>query len=218
MFKQLSKKIDSDNPTQFRLPTEIRQYFVGGESHLFSWCGVGVEWRAHGSFQSAQAPGVSTWIPRRPVRNTSEWMILHRPIPISQRYAGLTSGITSRKGFQEERDGTRLRDGKARPVACYACGGSSIPLRSLTTDPEASWRQIVSCDHCALHWHLDCLNPPLASMPNSGRKWMCPNHAEQVMVRTARTTAPRHDKSGDGDDVAHPVAIAVAVADADAIF
>ncbi|GFZ50835.1 hypothetical protein JCM24511_08593 [Saitozyma sp. JCM 24511] len=88
-----------------------------------------------------------------------------------------------RKGFQEERDGTRLRDGKARPVACYACGGSSIPLRSLTTDPEASWRQIVSCDHCALHWHLDCLNPPLASMPNSGRKWMCPNHAEQVMPR-----------------------------------
>jgi hypothetical protein len=36
VFKQLSKKIDSDNPTQFRLPTEIRQYFVGGEFQLFS--------------------------------------------------------------------------------------------------------------------------------------------------------------------------------------
>lgn len=66
----------------------------------------------------------------------------------------------------------------------------------------------MSCDHCALHWHLDCLNPPLASMPNSGRKWMCPNHAEQVMVRTAGAVAPRYDESGDGhagDDVAHTV-------------
>ena len=57
-----------------------------------------------------------------------------------------------------------------------------MPLRSHTTDPESTWRQIVSCDYCALHWHLDCLSPPLASMPNAGRKWMCPNHAEQVMV------------------------------------
>lgn len=88
----------------------------------------------------------------------------------------------SRKGFQEERDGTRLRDGRSKPVACYVCGGSSIPLNSHTTDPESTWRQIVSCDYCALHWHLDCLSPPLASMPNSGRKWMCPNHADQVMV------------------------------------
>ena len=88
----------------------------------------------------------------------------------------------SRKGFQEERDSTRLRDGRARAVACYACGGSSIPIRSLTSDPESSWRQIVSCDYCALHWHLDCLDPPLACMPNSGRKWMCPNHADLILV------------------------------------
>lgn len=67
----------------------------------------------------------------------------------------------------------------------------------------------MSCDHCALHWHLDCLNPPLASMPNSGRKWMCPNHAEQVMVRTTRTAAPRRDQSG--NDVARAVAVADAI-------
>ncbi|TXT15942.1 hypothetical protein VHUM_00445 [Vanrija humicola] len=88
-----------------------------------------------------------------------------------------------RKGFIEDRDPIRLRDAKQRPITCYKCGGSSIPLHSLASDPEASWRQIVSCDYCALHWHLDCLSPPLASMPNSMRKWMCPNHAEQVMQR-----------------------------------
>lgn len=91
--------------------------------------------------------------------------------------------IPSRKGFIEDRDPIRLRDAKQRPITCYKCGGSSIPLHSLASDPEASWRQIVSCDYCALHWHLDCLSPPLASMPNSMRKWMCPNHAEQVMQR-----------------------------------
>jgi hypothetical protein len=90
--------------------------------------------------------------------------------------------ISSRKGFQEDRDSHRLKDRSSRPVTCYACAGSSIPLRSLTTDPGSSWRPIVSCDYCSLSWHLDCLNPPLAVTPNSGKKWMCPNHAEQVMV------------------------------------
>jgi hypothetical protein len=98
--------------------------------------------------------------------------------PSSHR-TGLTS---SRKGYQDERDPLKLRDGKSRPICCYACGGSSLPLHSLTTDPGSTGRPIVSCDYCALSWHLDCMNPPLASMPNSGRKWMCPNHAEQVMV------------------------------------
>lgn len=96
---------------------------------------------------------------------------------------------SSRKGFAEERDPVRLRDPKTGPVACYKCGGSSIPMRSLASDPEASWRPIVSCDYCNLHWHLDCLSPPLASMPTSMRKWMCPNHSDQVMParRTVRS-------------------------------
>jgi hypothetical protein len=41
----------------------------------------------------------------------------------------------------------------------------------------------VSCDHCPLHWHLDCLDPPLSNMPSFGKKWMCPNHADQLLVR-----------------------------------
>lgn len=77
----------------------------------------------------------------------------------------------------------RLRDAKSRPVQCYKCGGSSIPTRSLASDLGAQWRPIVSCDYCNLHWHLDCLSPPLASMPSASRKWMCPNHSDQVMPR-----------------------------------
>ncbi|WVR09522.1 hypothetical protein IAU60_006590 [Kwoniella sp. DSM 27419] len=137
VFRQLSKKVDEENPVQFKLPTDIRTYFVGTGT------------AARGEFVDLEEART--------------------------KY--------DRKGFQEERDPLRIRDGKSRLVKCYACGGSSLPRHSLITDPESTWRQIVSCDYCALHWHLDCLDPPLASMPNSGKKWMCPNHVEQAIPK-----------------------------------
>lgn len=45
-------------------------------------------------------------------------------------------------------------------------------------------REIIPCDYCDLHWHLDCLDPPLAAAPrkilNGKAKsgWMCPNHVD----------------------------------------
>lgn len=55
---------------------------------------------------------------------------------------------------------------------------SSVPKGA----SEDGWRSMVSCDFCALHWHLDCLDPPLPSMPPYNKKWMCPNHSEKVLV------------------------------------
>nr|XP_031864042.1 uncharacterized protein CI109_000686 [Kwoniella shandongensis]KAA5531114.1 hypothetical protein CI109_000686 [Kwoniella shandongensis] len=136
-FKALIKKVDEENPSQFRLPQELRTYFAG------------VATAQRGEYVDAEEART--------------------------KY--------DRKGFQEERDPFRVRDGKQKQISCYVCAGSSLPLHSLTTDPESTWRQIVSCDYCNLSWHLDCLTPPLSSMPNSGRKWMCPNHVEQVMPR-----------------------------------
>lgn len=154
MFRQLSAKVDKENPSQFRLPQEIRQFFAG-----------------------VSTGGKGEYLEAEDARTKYD-----------------------RKGFQEERDGHRLRDARARPVACYACGGSSVPSRGLTTDPEAIWRQIVSCDYCALSWHLDCLDPPLAGMPNAGRKWMCPNHVEHVLGRrrTTRNQLETVDVDGPG--------------------
>lgn len=42
------------------------------------------------------------------------------------------------------------------------------------------WRQIVSCDFCRLHWHVDCVSPPMLGMPSNSRKWMCPAHSDHV--------------------------------------
>ncbi|KAF8558422.1 hypothetical protein OG21DRAFT_1149976 [Imleria badia] len=103
----------------------------------------------------------------------------------------------NRHGQLEDRDPYRLKDRNGVPVLCFRCGTSALPsglaecapsnkrprrstsvAHSLT--PE-SGRAIVSCDYCNLHFHLDCLDPPLTSMPSFGKKWMCPNHADQVL-------------------------------------
>lgn len=59
---------------------------------------------------------------------------------------------------------------------CYHCGLSSHGRR-----------EIITCDQCSAHWHLDCLDPPLANPPyrdHTGRKirdWICPLHVEHVL-------------------------------------
>ncbi|ODV90679.1 hypothetical protein CANCADRAFT_109262 [Tortispora caseinolytica NRRL Y-17796] len=74
----------------------------------------------------------------------------------------------NRNGQPEDSDPHKLRDKNGNLVYCYKCGLSAIDL------------QIISCDYCSLHWHLDCLNPPMVSIPRSSRKWMCPAHALHI--------------------------------------
>lgn len=102
----------------------------------------------------------------------------------------------SRHGEQEGRDTHRLRDRNGAPVLCFRCGTSALPgglaaaaipsvkrarRASITTKPE-DWKNIISCDYCSLHWHLDCLDPPLPTLPPFNKKWMCPNHVDQILV------------------------------------
>ncbi|WVQ80178.1 hypothetical protein IAT38_002283 [Cryptococcus sp. DSM 104549] len=137
VFKALSKQIDDENPAQFKLPVDVRRYFVG------------VSTNAEGEY-----------VDSKDLRTKVD-----------------------RKGFLEDRDPFRLRDGKHNPIECHVCGGTALPKHSTISDPEATWRQIVSCDYCPLSWHLDCMSPPMTNMPSAGRKWMCPNHAEHVMPK-----------------------------------
>jgi hypothetical protein len=76
-----------------------------------------------------------------------------------------------KNGEAEEPDYYRLRDKNGGFILCYRCRKSAL-----------KGKPIIACDYCDLHWHLDCLDPPLASAPNTSRKWMCPNHAEMAMV------------------------------------
>ncbi|EJD05666.1 uncharacterized protein FOMMEDRAFT_145119 [Fomitiporia mediterranea MF3/22] len=113
-----------------------------------------------------------------------------------------------RHGLGEERDPYRLKDNKGAAVICFRCGKSALPddsglghssnrSRRSSTDLSQSdhWKSLVSCDFCPLHWHVDCLEPPLASLPPINRKWKCPNHATSSApkMRTPRTSGPPID-------------------------
>ncbi|TFK72597.1 hypothetical protein BDN72DRAFT_318483 [Pluteus cervinus] len=105
----------------------------------------------------------------------------------------------NRHGQLEDRDVYRLRDRNGTPVLCYRCGTSALPTGAAAIAPFSkrprrasakistdAWKGIISCDFCNLHWHLDCLDPPLSAMPPFNRKWMCPNHAEQILPSKRR--------------------------------
>ncbi|KDN48150.1 hypothetical protein RSAG8_03166, partial [Rhizoctonia solani AG-8 WAC10335] len=94
----------------------------------------------------------------------------------------------NRHGFVEERDPYRLRDRHGALVLCCQCGtsASSSTMDDRTHsngDFSSRGRPIISCDYCRLHWHMDCLEPPLAVLPANGRKWMCPNHSAHSMPK-----------------------------------
>lgn len=104
----------------------------------------------------------------------------------------------SHYGQVEDREPYRLKDRNNAPVLCFRCSTSALPDNAAAAGPSSkrprrsiskatttldSGKPIVSCDYCSLHWHLDCLDPPLTSMPSYQKKWMCPNHADQTLVR-----------------------------------
>lgn len=68
-------------------------------------------------------------------------------------------------------DDRKLKDKDDNFISCFRCRKTA--LRN---------KRIVSCDYCPLYWHMDCLDPPMTSLPNPTRKWMCPNHADHLMV------------------------------------
>ncbi|KIK91128.1 hypothetical protein PAXRUDRAFT_831105 [Paxillus rubicundulus Ve08.2h10] len=140
----------------------------------------------------------------------------------------------NRHGQLEERDPYRLKDRNGVPIICFRCGASALPSglaasapsdncsrrsTSMTRSGPESGKAMVSCDYCNLHWHLDCLDPPLTSMPSFGKKWMCPNHADQVLQPKRRIpkqnvtpidiTKPKQYNNGN-IEIIHPQTAAMA--------
>lgn len=50
-------------------------------------------------------------------------------------------------------------------ILCCRCGRGTESIRP-----------IIRCDYCESRFHLDCLDPPLATPPNPHDGWMCPRH------------------------------------------
>jgi hypothetical protein len=102
----------------------------------------------------------------------------------------LTFVSSHRSGFEERPDDYKLKDSKGKIVLCFGCNRSS-----------GGNRIIITCDHCQAHWHLDCLDPPLANPPcrdsQTGAKnsdWMCPLHTEHDLRRIDTERLGRHQR------------------------
>lgn len=74
-------------------------------------------------------------------------------------------GMKIQKDHEKKQDATILLPAKK----CHEC------RKSCRVAP------LISCDFCCLYFHMDCLDPPLTTVP-SGR-WMCPNHVEHYLVK-----------------------------------
>ncbi|PTB67427.1 hypothetical protein BBK36DRAFT_1196583 [Trichoderma citrinoviride] len=83
-----------------------------------------------------------------------------------------------RSGYDELPDFFKQReDGEA--VLCHACQKAATEIRA-----------IIPCSACPLHWHIDCLDPPLA-MPPVLKTWRCPAHVDDVLGEVP-PLAPAH--------------------------
>jgi len=83
-------------------------------------------------------------------------------------------------------------DNKGKLRLCYTCG--------LGTEGK---REMVPCDYCNNEWHLDCLNPPAATVPKhfnvAGKPvayWRCPHHTEDDLKRYGRATGAETGEMG----------------------
>ncbi|OJA07604.1 hypothetical protein AZE42_06275 [Rhizopogon vesiculosus] len=121
----------------------------------------------------------------------------------------------NRHGQIEDREPYRLKDKNGIPVLCFRCGTSALPSDvDVSAPPAKRPRRSTS-----LHWHLDCLDPPLVSMPPFNKKWMCPNHAEHAFQPKRRVpkqnpptiniAKPRQLNNGN-IDIIHPEGTSIA--------
>lgn len=97
------------------------------------------------------------------------WLELPPPLPPKNR---------KRTGYDELPDFFKQReDGQA--VLCHGCQKSASEARA-----------IIPCSVCSYHWHIDCLDPPLA-VPPVLKTWRCPSHVDDVLVEVPGL-APAH--------------------------
>ncbi|CAG8749774.1 1897_t:CDS:2 [Gigaspora margarita] len=75
-----------------------------------------------------------------------------------------------RNGFTLEPDHHRMMDDNGKLIRCNLC-----------RLPPSKLKPVMSCDFCELHWHFDCLSPPLVISVPANKKWMCPCHADHAL-------------------------------------
>ncbi|CAG8555536.1 2580_t:CDS:2, partial [Acaulospora colombiana] len=98
-----------------------------------------------------------------------------------------------RNGFLLEPDHTRILDENGKLVRCYSC-----------KLPPSKTKPAMSCDYCDLHWHFDCLDPPLVIPAPANKRWMCPCHVDHALPPLRRLASENNLSSIDNTVIENP--------------
>ncbi|KAI8959154.1 hypothetical protein F5Y11DRAFT_15769 [Daldinia sp. FL1419] len=86
---------------------------------------------------------------------------------------------TNKKNADEPFDFFKVRNADGA-VLCHHC------QRGVSDN-----RPIIPCSVCGLHWHLECLDPPL-TIPPVPRTWRCPCHVDDILSELPERLGPAH--------------------------
>lgn len=175
-FGYLLPVLSQQNPKSFQLPADVRTYFkdvatATDGDYVNGGMLRQVKPNRHGQIETRD--------PYRLKDKNGEAVLCYRcgetalPADSKQRgNAGSDKGSSSQKA----------RANQALSSSVFGDVAASTPAEH-TVREGAGWRKMVSCDFCPLHWHIDCVDPPMLNMPSNLRKWMCPAHSDHVNDR-----------------------------------
>lgn len=172
IFGPLVHYVEACNPSVFTLPLEVKNYFRN------------VATEPDGSFQDASK--------MRHVKADKRGIIEERD-PFRLRDVKGKEILCYKCGESALPRSTALREaefylGASTSETSGNMRNAHSSLLAIAPDGRiqdtTAWRRIISCDYCSLHWHLDCVDPPMAGMPSNFRKWKCPCHIEDLLART----------------------------------
>lgn len=163
LFKQLFAQMDGLNPRAFQLPISIRNAF----QHVVSHPITGDYLDTHDTLLSKSSVNVAN-------------------VGRITRKKALTGGVgdvgvlSLQTSLQQQPQVDDHPQKIEQQPTCFKCNKTdqlslqpppllthSFPskLKGLTGHSQSFRTTLIKCDHCAQHWHLDCLDPPLVSVP-----------------------------------------------------
>ncbi|KAJ3302083.1 hypothetical protein HDV03_005427 [Kappamyces sp. JEL0829] len=159
LFEELVRRMDGMNPRSFQLPISIRDQYQHVIAHPIS--GEYIDTREQ-EVSRASNQAASTRITRKKALaappNLSSSIDIPVPAPSVSNSAKPSQSSTLQLPICYKCSKTEQLPIGLTPLLSYTFPQPKNGIQSLRSD-------LIKCDYCGIHWHLDCLDPPLACIP-----------------------------------------------------
>ncbi|KAI9104862.1 hypothetical protein DFS34DRAFT_219589 [Phlyctochytrium arcticum] len=145
IFDHLLSVLETLNPRAFELPSEIVNSFVGIRRHPGT--GALIDLREVDVFRTNKQN-------KHTRRQTSNGLAAAE-LPSSESRTRSEKHVCFRCG----KTGIKLAS------TSFLLSHSSTSTTSATPQVQSERTELIKCDYCPLYWHLDCLTPPLTTIP-----------------------------------------------------